>query len=99
MWNVAGNWIRENNIQHLAVHWDLDVLSPNDFRSIYPGKPYVDINNFFAAVGDLTLQNVGNLLNHISAETEIVGLSIAEHLPWDAMNLRKTLASIPIFQH
>ena len=39
-------WIEKNNIKYLAVHWDLDVLSPNDFRSIYPGEPYINVNNF-----------------------------------------------------
>ena len=33
-------WIEKNNIKYLAVHWDLDVLSPNDFRSIYPAEPF-----------------------------------------------------------
>ena len=27
-------WIQKAGIRHLAVHWDLDVLSPADFRSI-----------------------------------------------------------------
>ena len=31
-------WIEKNNIKYLAIHWDLDVLSPNDFRSIYPRR-------------------------------------------------------------
>ena len=39
-------WIDNNNIKYLAVHWDLDVLSPFDFRSIYPGEPYVNLNDF-----------------------------------------------------
>ena len=28
-------WIKEENIKFLCIHWDLDVLSPNDFRSIF----------------------------------------------------------------
>lgn len=88
-------WIQENEIQHIAVHFDLDVLSPQDFRSIYPAEPYLE--GFGAAVGELTLREVTRILTDISEKTEIVGLSIAEHMPWDAMNLRNALSQISIF--
>ena len=39
-------WIEAKNIKYLAVHWDLDVLSQNDFRSLYTGEQYVDVKNF-----------------------------------------------------
>ena len=91
-------WIEINNIKFLAVHWDLDVLTPNDFRSIYPGEPYMDINNFPWAIGKMKLSEVGRVLKDVSEKSEIVGLSIAEHIPWDALNLRKTLSEIPIFK-
>ncbi|MGN0874288.1 MAG: arginase family protein [Akkermansia sp.] len=35
------NWIRENGIKYLAVHWDLDVLSMDDFRSNTQSKPHM----------------------------------------------------------
>jgi len=89
-------WIEKNNIKYLAVHWDLDVLSPNDFRSIYPGEPY--INNFPWAIGKMKLCEVARVLNDVSKKAEIVGLTIAEHMAWDAINLRKTLSEIPIFK-
>lgn len=88
-------WIRENEFKHLAIHFDLDVLSPQDFRSIYPAEPYLD--GFGAAVGDMTLNQVVRLMTDVSNDAEIVGLSIAEHMPWDAMNLRKALYQISIF--
>lgn len=88
-------WIKENNIQHLAVHFDLDVLSPADYRSTYFAEPYLE--EFGAAVGELTLNQIVRILNDTSEEAEIVGLSIAEHLPWDAINLRAALEKISIF--
>lgn len=91
-------WIEKNNIKYLAVHWDLDVLSPDDFRCIYPGEPYLDINKFPWAIGKMKLSEVGRVLNDVSQKAEIVGLTIAEHMPWDALNLRKTLSNIPIFK-
>lgn len=91
-------WMKENEIKYLAVHWDLDVLSPTDFRSIYPAEPYINSSEFGAAIGKMTLKEIGTLLNSIADESDIVGLSITEHLPWDAFNLRKTLENISIFQ-
>ena len=91
-------WIEKNNIKYLAVHWDLDVLSPNDFRSIYPGEPYINVNNFPWAIGKMKLCEVARVLNDVSKKAEIVGLTIAEHMAWDAINLRKTLSEIPIFK-
>lgn len=89
------DWLKENQIEHIAVHFDLDVLSPQDFRSIYPAEPYLE--EFGAAIGELTLKEVTRILTDISKQADIVGLSIAEHLPWDAMNLRAALAQIPLF--
>lgn len=91
------NWLTTNNIQHVAVHWDLDVLSPDDFRSIYPGQPHTDPANFPAAVGDMTLKQVFSLLNVLGNQNDLVGLSIAEHMPWDAINLRQGLSNLAIF--
>lgn len=91
-------WIAENNLKYLAVHWDLDVLSPQDFRSIYPAEPYTDSRDFPAAVGRMTLSGISRVLHDISVQTEIVGLSITEHLPWDAFRLRETLSAISLFQ-
>ena len=92
-------WIKENGIRHVAIHWDLDVLSPVDFRSIYPAEPYTDAAAFPAAVGRMTLDQVGRLLRDVSAQAELVGLSITEHLPWDAIRMRNTLAGISLFKY
>lgn len=91
------DWLEENNIEYLAVHWDLDVLSPDDFRAILTAMPYLDIATFPAAVGRMTLNEIGRILNDIAEKAEIVGLGITEYMPWDAMNLRKVLSSLPIF--
>ena len=89
------DWIRKNHIAYVAVHFDLDVLTPVDFRSIYPAEPYC--RDFGAAIGALTLKQVGRILQDVSGQAELVGLTVAEHLPWDAFRLREMLAGIPIF--
>lgn len=89
------DWLIAEKITKLAVHIDLDVLSPVDFRSIYPAEPYLE--SFAPAIGDLTLKQVVRIFNDIAEVAEVVGLTIAEHLPWDAINLRNALSQISIF--
>ncbi|MDV7719499.1 arginase family protein [Pediococcus ethanolidurans] len=96
--DLIGDWLKQQQIKHLAIHWDLDVLSPDSYRSILPAQPGLDQSQFCAAIGSMTLTSVIQLLTAISAQTEVVGLTIAEHMPWDAINLRNGLARLPIFE-
>lgn len=89
------DWIKENKIEHLAIHFDLDVLDPTLFRSLLfaqPGGPAVD-----APHGEMTLAQIARLVGDVSQHTDVVGFSIAEYLAWDEINLYNALASMPIF--
>lgn len=89
------HWIRENGFEQVIVHWDLDVLSPEKFHSLLCAEP--DIPPVEYAVGDMHLPEIIRLIRDVGEEAEIVGLGITEFLPWDCINLRKGLASLPIF--
>lgn len=89
-------WIKENQIRHLAIHLDLDVLDPVLFRSLLFSKPGGEAID--APHGEMTLPQISRLIHDISSHTEITGLAIAEHLPWDAINLHSFLKSLPIFE-
>lgn len=91
------NWIKENGFEYLAIHLDLDVLSPRDFRAILPAEPGLDAAAFPAAVGEMTLKQIVRIFKDLAKEMELVGLGIAEHMPWDAINLRNALTEIDIF--
>lgn len=92
------NWIKENNIKYLAIHWDLDVLSKDDYRSNTQSKPHITKVEYPAAMGELSLNQVARILADVSSQTEIVGLTIAEHMPYDALNLRNILKEVSIFK-
>ncbi|BDR58730.1 arginase family protein [Xylocopilactobacillus apicola] len=94
---TASNWIKHQGIKRLAIHWDLDVLAPDDFYSILPAKPGLDLKDFDAAVGTLMLNQVLEFLEEIQKSCEIVGLTLAEHMPWDALRLRSGLRNLEIF--
>lgn len=91
------SWIREMGITKLAVHFDLDVLDREDFRSNTCAMPHTTKADYSAAWGALTLAQATRILTDANAEAEIVSLTIAEHMPWDAMNLRRALSRLAIF--
>ncbi|MCT6888602.1 MAG: arginase family protein [Lactobacillus sp.] len=92
------SWLKSERIAHVAIHWDLDVLMPEDFHSILPAEPGLNIEDFGAAIGDLTLKQVFRILNDVADNTDLVGLTIAEHMPWDAIRLRNGFEKLAIFQ-
>ncbi|OBZ19434.1 arginase [Bacillus sp. FJAT-27264] len=87
-------WIKQNNIKHLAIHIDLDVLDPKAFRSLIFANPEAHYD--FSAAGTMQMPGLLKLLKELSEETDVVGLGITEHMPWDAMNLKELLSEIPI---
>lgn len=94
------SWARETGASRLLVHFDLDSLDPVSFRSQLFTDPtgaldpaYTDIQR-----GRLHLHQVVSLLQHLGEEVDITALSITEHLPWDAENLRTAFSKLPIMR-
>lgn len=88
-------WIEENNIRRLAIHLDVDVLNPRLFRSLQSGNPQADPDSAFRT-GEMTFSQLTRLISDAAGQTEVVGLMLAEHMPWDSYNLQKLLAGLPI---
>lgn len=92
-------WIEKENIEYLAIHIDLDVLDPSLFRSVLfarPGRGEHDFGD--VAEGKLTIENVLNLIAQATSKAQPVGLTIAEHLPWDMLNLKNMLSALPLIK-
>lgn len=87
-------WIKESKIKHLAIHLDLDVLDPRAFRSLLFANPEATYD--FSAAGTMQMNHLLQLMKELSEQTDVVGLGITEHMPWDAINLKKLLGEIPI---
>lgn len=45
------------------------------------------------------MAQVIQLLDDISEIADVVGLGIAEHMPWDALALKNMLARLPLIGH
>lgn len=91
------SWIRAQHIDYLAIHVDLDVLDPQHFRSVLFARPGRTADEFgHVAEGKLTMADVLKIVTQATGHAQAVGLTIAEHLPWDALNLRHLLAQLPL---
>ena len=90
-------WIDEENIKVLAIHLDLDVLSISNFGSLLFNSPNVAADTFDGiAQGQLTMEDVIKVINVASEKSKVVGIGIAEHLPWDSLSLKNMLEQLPL---
>lgn len=91
------DWLREEGIEKLAIHLDLDVLDPKMFRSQGFAVPGQVLEGVMAdRVGSMNFAQLLRIIQDVSAACDVVALGITEHLPWDALNLRDVLAAVPI---
>lgn len=87
------DWIRAGGFERVAVHLDLDVMDPSFFRSLLFNNPDVDAH-IEAERGKVRIQDVARLLKGVSAQAEVVGMSFAEYMPWDALSLKNMLGGL-----
>ena len=91
------NWFASTGAKHLAIHLDLDVLDPTLFRALLFANPKTPAGTFDSvAQGKLSIPQVLQVIGDIAGVADIVGLGIAEHLPWDALALQEMLAKLPL---
>lgn len=86
-------WIQAKGFEQVAIHLDLDVLDPRNFYSLLFNNPDVD-KPIEAERGKLNIREITRLLKDISDHTNVVGISFAEYMPWDALNLSKMLSQL-----
>lgn len=86
-------WIRHQGFERVAIHLDLDVLDPTIFRALLFSNPNVE-EHIESEWGKAKIQDIARVLKDIAAVFEVVGMSFAEHMPWDALNLKKMLAEL-----
>ncbi|WP_024747763.1 arginase family protein [Levilactobacillus namurensis] len=92
-------WLKAQHFDHLMVHFDIDALNPRptNFYDTYFNNPNLGPLPDNAAQGRLHRQSVWRLLAQLSRQTDLVGLTIAEYLPWGAQQLRELMNATQIF--
>ena len=79
-------WLQARGVKKVLIHLDLDVLNPREL---------------YVAVGDsglLSIAQVVGAINAVSQNAEIVGLTIAEHLPKAQIELKEMLKKLPLIR-
>ena len=80
-------WIKQTGVKHILIHFDMDVLDPNEI---------------IAAVGvvpnGMKIAEVVRIINDINNNFDVVGLTIAEPMPRTAIRLKKMLNQLPMMK-
>ncbi|EFP61298.1 arginase family protein [[Clostridium] innocuum] len=92
------NKLRSMNVANILIHLDIDVLDLSSFRSQSSANPDVYFDRLKIIKPGAAFEAITRLLQDIDHLYNIVGLSIAEYLPWDLMNLSKMLSELPLLR-
>jgi arginase len=85
-----------NNHDHILVHFDIDALDEHLFHSTYYANPAAEGDG--SGGGRMTVEQVGQVISLAEKYSNVVGLTIAEYLPFDEERLHKMLSGLKIFQ-
>ena len=81
--------------EHILVHFDIDVLDEHFFHSTYFAN--AELVGDGAGGGKMKMDKLGNVLQLITENADVVGFTIAEYLPFDELRLHKMLSGIGLF--
>lgn len=84
-----------DRFSRVLVHLDIDVLNPTEFPATYFANPMLVGDG--SSGGNMSLARLNEVLHLIDDNSEIVGLTIAEYLPFAEYKLHKSLSSLKIF--
>ena len=80
---------------HILIHFDIDVLDEPFFHSTYFANS--ELVGDGAGGGKMTIEKLSEVLRLITENTDVVGFTIAEYLPFDEHRLHKMFAEINLF--
>lgn len=80
---------------HLLIHFDIDVLDEHLFHSTYFANP--ESVGDGSGGGKMTIEKLSNILHFITENSDVVGFTIAEYLPFDEYKLHNLFAGIKMF--
>ena len=80
---------------HIPIHFDIDVLDEHFFHSTYFANS--ELVGDGAGGGKMTIEKLSEILRLITKNTDVVGFTVAEYLPFDEHRLHKMFAEINLF--
>lgn len=86
------------HVTNVLIHFDLDVLDLATFRSQSSANPAVYFERLKIIKPGASFASLIRLLQDIDKEYSIIGLTLAEYLPWDLMDLSHMLSELPLLK-
>ena len=80
---------------HILIHFDIDVLDEHFFHSTYFANP--ELVGDGAGGGKMTIEKLSHVLKVITGNSDVVGFTVAEYLPFDEHRLHKMFSGIKLF--
>lgn len=84
------------HFDHILVHFDIDVLDEHLFHSTYFANP--ELVGDGSSGGKMTMEKLSEVLYLITENSNVVGFTVAEYLPFDEQRLNKMFSGINIFK-
>lgn len=84
-----------NRFEHILVHLDIDVLDAALFHSTYFANK--DLVGDGSGGGRMTIEKLADVMKCITDNSDVVGLTIAEYLPFDEHKLHNMFSQIKLF--
>ncbi len=81
--------------EHILVHFDIDALDEHGFHSTYFANP--ELVGDGSGGGKMSMDLLSGMLKAITGNSDVVGFTIAEYLPFDEHRLHKLLSGIKLF--
>ena len=81
---------------HILIHFDIDVLDEHLFHSTYFANP--ELVGDGSSGGKMTMEKLSEVLHLITENSNVVGFTVAEYLPFDEQRLNKMFSGINIFK-
>lgn len=84
-----------DRFDHILIHLDIDVLDANLFHSTYFANK--ELVGDGSGGGRMTMEALSEVLKCITENSDVVGFTIAEYLPFDEHKLHDMFADIKLF--
>ena len=83
-----------SRFDHILIHLDIDVLDAGLFHSTYFANK--ELVGDGSGSGKMTMEKLSDVLQCIQANTDVVGFTVAEYLPFDEHKLSRMFSKIGI---
>lgn len=80
-------WLRNTGASNVVIHFDMDVLDPNEIIAAVGVVP-----------GGMIIAEVVRVINDVAKEKNLVGLTVAEPMPRTAIILKEMLNQLPLLK-